>query len=276
MKLKYLGTAAAEGWPALFCKCESCERARKFGGKNIRTRSQSIIDNRLLIDFGPDTYLHVLQHHMPLEDIHHVLVTHSHIDHLYPSDLINLAEPYAHGVTEPMTIYSTPGTGEKIRLVLKAEDDSDNLPERMIFKEVTEFVPFKVMDYTVTPLLAKHMVHEKCFIYLITDPDGKTLLYANDTAWFPEETWKYLESRHLDAVSLDCTMVFEPDCLTHMGFESNIKAKNKLLAMGSADAHTIFVVNHFSHNGLASHEEIETRAGKEGFLTAYDGFEITI
>ena len=83
MKLKYLGTAAAEGWPALFCKCESCERARKFGGKNIRTRSQSIIDNRLLIDFGPDTYLHVLQHHMPLEDIHHVLVTHSHIDHLY-------------------------------------------------------------------------------------------------------------------------------------------------------------------------------------------------
>ena len=39
--------------------------------------------------------MHVLQHHMPLEDIHHVLVTHSHIDHLYPSDLINLAEPYA-------------------------------------------------------------------------------------------------------------------------------------------------------------------------------------
>lgn len=276
MKLKYLGTAAAEGWPALFCKCASCERARKLGGKNIRTRSQSVIDGRLLIDFCPDTYLHVLQHNVPLENIHHMIVTHSHIDHMYPSDLINLAEPYAHNVDEPMTIYSTPGTGEKIRLVLAAEDDSDNLPERMIFKEVTEFKPFQVLDYTVTPLLARHMVNEKCYIYLITDKDGKTLLYANDTAWFPEETWQYLEGRHLDAVSLDCTMVFEPDCLTHMGFESNVKAKEKLLAMGSADGHTIFVVNHFSHNGLASHEEIEAKAGKEGFLTAYDGFEITI
>ena len=110
--------------------------------------------------------MHVLQHHMPLEDIHHVLVTHSHIDHLYPSDLINLAEPYAHGVTEPMTIYSTPGTGEKIRLVLKAEDDSDNLPERMIFKEVTEFVPFKVMDYTVTPAAGQSIWFMKNVLFI--------------------------------------------------------------------------------------------------------------
>ncbi len=33
MKLKYLGTAAAEGIPALFCRCEMCAYARKAGGK---------------------------------------------------------------------------------------------------------------------------------------------------------------------------------------------------------------------------------------------------
>ena len=36
MKLKYLGTAAAEGIPALFCRCEMCAYARKAGGKEIR------------------------------------------------------------------------------------------------------------------------------------------------------------------------------------------------------------------------------------------------
>lgn len=89
MRLKYLGTAAAEGWPALFCRCEACERARVLGGKNIRTRSQAIIDDRLLIDFCSDTYMHVLEQHVPLENIRHVLITHSHNDHLYVSDLIN-------------------------------------------------------------------------------------------------------------------------------------------------------------------------------------------
>lgn len=136
MKLKYLGTAAAEGWPALFCHCEACKKARKLGGKNIRTRSQAIVDNRLLIDFCADTYMHVLQQGLPLEDIHHVIMTHSHNDHLYVSDLINVGEPYAHGVTEPLTLYGSEAVGEKIQLILKLEDDAENLSERLVYKTV--------------------------------------------------------------------------------------------------------------------------------------------
>ena len=52
MKIQYLGTAAAEGIPAIFCDCKTCQKARKLGGKEIRTRSQAIIDDRLLIDFS--------------------------------------------------------------------------------------------------------------------------------------------------------------------------------------------------------------------------------
>ena len=53
MKIQILGTAAAEGWPALFCNCEACRRAREKGGKNIRTRAGTLIDDQLLIDFRP-------------------------------------------------------------------------------------------------------------------------------------------------------------------------------------------------------------------------------
>ena len=59
MKLQYFGTAAAEGWPSLFCGCDACRRAREAGGRNIRTRSQAMIDDKLLIDFPADTYLHM-------------------------------------------------------------------------------------------------------------------------------------------------------------------------------------------------------------------------
>lgn len=40
MKIQYLGTAASEGWPALFCSCEACEKARKLGGRNILKRRE--------------------------------------------------------------------------------------------------------------------------------------------------------------------------------------------------------------------------------------------
>lgn len=55
MEIQYLGTAAAEGWPALFCDCDICRRARAAGGKDLRTRTQSMIDGTILIDFPPDT-----------------------------------------------------------------------------------------------------------------------------------------------------------------------------------------------------------------------------
>ena len=61
MKITYLGTAASEGLPAPFCTCEVCRRAREAGGKSVRTRSQALVDESLLIDFPPDTYLHWLR-----------------------------------------------------------------------------------------------------------------------------------------------------------------------------------------------------------------------
>ena len=93
MKIKYLGTAAAEGWPALFCDCPSCQMARELGGKNIRTRAQAVVDGRLLIDFGPDTYLHVIRDGLKLHEINHCIVTHGHCDHFYATDLMMKARP---------------------------------------------------------------------------------------------------------------------------------------------------------------------------------------
>ena len=52
MKFTYLGTSSCEGIPALFCNCPRCEGARRLGGKNIRTRTQALINEDLLIDLA--------------------------------------------------------------------------------------------------------------------------------------------------------------------------------------------------------------------------------
>ena len=41
-----------------------------------------------------------------------------------------------------------------------------------------------------------------------------------------------------------------------MGAQDHLRMREKLLANGAADEHTIFVANHFSHNGLVPHEEL--------------------
>ena len=76
MKLTYLGTAAAEGFPALFCNCKYCVEARRLGGKNIRTRSQSLVNDDLLIDLPADTYSHFLNNGIEGDRIKTLLITH--------------------------------------------------------------------------------------------------------------------------------------------------------------------------------------------------------
>ena len=93
MKITYYGTAAGEAWPGVFCSCELCQKARELGGKNIRTRSQALINDDLLLDMPPDNYLHSLYYGLDLSKVKTLLFTHSHSDHCYPGDLELLREP---------------------------------------------------------------------------------------------------------------------------------------------------------------------------------------
>lgn len=272
MRIRYLGTAAAEGWPALFCHCEACRKAAELGGKNIRTRAQAVIDEKILMDLGPDTYMHMLYHGLDLPKIHTLLVTHAHQDHWYPLELLLRGEPYAH--QEPETMLTAYGCREVRELFdwAAAQNDSPNFQGVVKFQEVREFEPFETPEgYIVTPLLAKHNPKEKCLLYLI-EKDGKTIFYGNDSGLYPEETWAYLKGKKIDLVSFDCTNVCHPDGSYHMGIPAAIIARDRLLAQGSCHAGSQYVITHFSHNGKLMHEEIKKIADEEGFLTAWDGF----
>jgi phosphoribosyl 1,2-cyclic phosphate phosphodiesterase len=77
MRIQILGTAAAEGWPAVFCGCQTCLRARAAGGKDIRSRSSVQIDNEIKIDLPPDTYYHSVRHNIEFSRLKHLFITHS-------------------------------------------------------------------------------------------------------------------------------------------------------------------------------------------------------
>ncbi|MGI6561072.1 MAG: MBL fold metallo-hydrolase [Clostridia bacterium] len=276
MKFQYLGTAAAEGWPGIFCQCEFCKKAIKAGGRNIRTRSQAIVDDKLLIDFPPDTYMHVLYGGLDLASVKHCLLTHNHSDHLYPEDIGMRRTGFAHFTEEAcLTFYGTEGVGVPVKKEMEdARLERDN---RVAFQVITPFHPFTVEEYTVIPLRADHSASSDPVIYVIQKED-KTLLYANDTGYFPDVSWEYLEKNEIkfDFVSLDCTCGLLDCSRGHMGFSTCIEVKERLICTGCTKENTRFCLHHFSHNGKAIYDELVPLAEKEGFLVSYDGMIVRI
>lgn len=270
MKLQYLGTAAAEGFPAVFCRCKYCIEARKAGKKSIRTRSQSLINGELLIDLGPDTYHHFLTHGIEGDGIKYLLVTHCHEDHFYPLELFNRAAPYAHEMRVPtLTVVCAKETRDKL-----TEE-----PGNVEFKIVSAFDTLTLGEYEITVLPARHMREGNTpFIYIIKS--DKTLLYAHDTGYLLPEVLDYIEKNNIrfDMISLDCTYVTNrtPDTDGHMGLENNARLRDRLHEIGAIDTDTICFVNHFSHNGNPIHERIVPIAAELGFEVSFDGCEVYI
>lgn len=268
MKLKYLGTAAAEGIPAVFCNCEMCRYARQTGGKEIRTRSGAIVDGVLKLDFPADAYMQSLLYGLDYSSLNHILITHTHPDHYQPEELCNRRHPFSQkkNTEEPLTVYGNQRAYDLIKAYLE-----EGVLE---FKIVKAYKPVQIMDYTVTPLPAIHAFNENAFFYLI-EKNGQALLYCHDTDEFTEEHLDFLKDKHLDMVSLDCTNgVLEMDYVGHMGISDNLRMREKLTAIGAADEKTVFIANHFSHNGAAPYEDMKARL--PGFLVSYDGMEAEV
>lgn len=271
MEILYMGTGAAEGIPALFCHCRVCENARKQKGREQRTRCQALINQELLIDFGPDTYAHYLRYDFPLPDINTLLVTHSHTDHFYATDLGMRREGLAHPAPETLDIWGN----SSVKGVFFAEfSENPRVLKRNRFHEAAFFVPLPHPDYEIIPLRACHGKGEACVFYSIREREtGKAMLYAHDTGFFPEDTWEFLERLPVcyGLVSLDCNSMLMKDGKNHMGYPDNLEVLDRLRKMGRIDLRTVVVLNHFSHNSGVTHKEMVQAVEGTGIRIAYDG-----
>ena len=274
MKITWLGTAAGEAWPGVFCDCEMCKKARSLGGKNIRTRSQTLINDDFLIDLPPDNYLHTLYYGLDLGKVKTLVFTHSHSDHCYPSDLGLLREPFSHTYPGQLQVY---GNDSVEKRVIAETGSLGGEHERYQFHRIMPNETVVTNGYTVTALRAVHAKNETCLYYHIAQGDT-AILYAHDTGAFTEENLDTLSQQlhPLKLVSLDCTMQQNRDGKNHMGLLDAAEQKDRLLKLGLADENTIFVVNHFSHNGGWLHEELTEKAAAFGMIASYDGMSITI
>ena len=249
MKLQFLGTGAAEGAPAIFCKCAVCMELRRRGEKEYHTRSQYLIDEELGIEFPPDAYLHALRFDVDLTKMKHLLITHSHMDHFYAHDFILRGYKYTTESALPLTIY---GNSEVIKVFKECtqREMKDSVAPNFTLKQVAPFQPFEIEGgYEVTPLLAQHSKEEQALLYLIEKGD-KAYLHLTDTGRLPQATLDYLEQylnkkrKTVDFVTFDCTFLRHTagEVSRHMGLEDNKAMQAEFLRRKIADEHTRYAI----------------------------------
>ena len=272
MKLKFLGTAAAEAVPALFCECEVCSYAKKFGGKDVRRRCSYLLDDDTMIDFGPDSNWQVNEFNIDLLKIKRIIVTHSHSDHLDGKEFLWRHAGYSQ-VSQKLKILADESTHKLICQSTGADY------EKLFLEEVLLQPGIKVVedDITILPVRANHDP-KACPLNYIISRNGKNLLIANDTGWWSDESWEILKN---SGIRLDMAVIEACGALkypgwkhSHLSGDTCVEMRDELKKIGLIHDKTICVTNHFSHDGAPIHEKMEEFFNKNDIIVAYDGLTI--
>ncbi len=285
----FLGTGAAQGFPCPYCKCPTCLDARRQGGKAIKTRSDFLIDSENIIDFGPDINAQTINSGIMLEGLKNIFLTHSHEDHIAVTELGTISNR-KHKLTEPVSVnlYGTASALEVVKRAAVVFSRGEEFPYKHIkLCPVEAFETFDAGELKVTTLLSSHRAWGKDELGLnyVIEKDGKSLLYASDTGWYPNETWDFIKANSLefDLVVMENTYgkdplgIIMPEAEGHLNTVNFFSMLEKLCNIGAINKGTPIYATHLSDacrelygDFVKSMEE----NGEYNITVAYDGMNI--
>ena len=284
MRILFMGTAAAEGVPSIFCTCELCEYARTHKGKDIRRRASTMINDDLLIDLGPDLFNFAAENGMFLGNIRYTLQTHPHEDHLDPLALFSRSDGTMVRGVQPMTWYLSAPAIERINQLTYHGESRFRLPEEqkdhhLDLVEIAPWQEHRFGDYRVQTVAANHDGRVLPMLFAIEEiSTGARFFYGTDTGPVPEGTWQRLADHGwtFDVFMLDHTIGWGPRGGGHLNQEQFREEIAAARACGLIGDDTRVIANHFAHHSHPPHEEFIARAAAVGYEPAYDGMCVEI
>jgi phosphoribosyl 1,2-cyclic phosphate phosphodiesterase len=284
MLLRVLGSAAAEGWPAPFCVCEACQEARRRGGKDLRRRTSYQLGDQVHVDWGPDSYHSMIALSLDYSPLRHLLITHSHQDHWCPQELYWRRQGFSQ---VPEGSWLTIHGNTHVEQILGAGyEDLDRLFVDFHLVEPFAELPLVGTAVTAVGFPASHASDDELALNYLLTVGGRTALIGNDTGWWEEEVWDFLEGYQVHVVLLDSTsgpkdrnaqgQLMSWVGTHHFSCRGVVAVRDELAKRGVLASDCRFVANHFSHNGGWLHEDLEAFFGPEGIEVGYDGMGIEV
>lgn len=254
MRIKFLGTGAAEGIPAINCDCAHCTRARNEGGKLVRERNTilfSLPGYELLIECPPEIRGLINKHQITKLD--GILVTRSRYDHIggikefeyWPGGLDFLADEH---------LFET----------IKREHWTEALNAIMFHIPYYSGASLYFSGFSIIPFAARRQQP----IFGISVKEGDTrVIYTSDT---PARMTNYARR-----VMWQCDLLIVNTPTFDKIYENHITAIEALELKERVDAQQM-VLTYIGHENKP-HDELEKFVSHlPGVTVAYDGMVIEV
>lgn len=298
MKLTFLGTAAAEMYPAPFCDCPHCAAARKAGGKNIRANSAALLDDDVLLDMNATSHYVAARLGVSLSGVRHLLVTHPHPDHFSP-DRLRWRRTTSAGVppfdassgvwsarftqSPELVVHGNAFVRKALEAVIPPEMHQTARYD-FHFEPIRENEETDCGDFSFLSLRANHGKEDGMAHTYIVRRGGKTLFYSVDSGGYDEDQLEIIARSRFDCVVMEGTFglgAYRDEALTrptgkgHMNLRKNETMRAFLLTHGCIREETPCILTHLCPHYTPLHEQYEAIARQAGMIVAYDGMSIT-
>jgi phosphoribosyl 1,2-cyclic phosphate phosphodiesterase len=249
LKIRFLGTGAAEGIPSFGCTCQRCHVARREGGPNARQRASLLIEaagHRILLDTPPE--ISALLNRAEVFDLSAVLLSHEHFDHiggLVEFEYWNRVLPIFAGYDVLPKLRLTP------RLESQALLSGFHSHTRLCFGDLT-VMPFKVIH------------HVPCYGFAFEEAGARVLHFSDSGPELSDLHYHLLEGA---VMAIFHTPTFEPH-------RSHISIRDVISLVRDRSLQRV-IITHINHNNLL-HEELVEKVAPQGITVAYDGLTLEV
>ena len=267
MEVVVLGTGSADGWPSPFCTCASCTDMRGRG--RVRTPTSALVDGTVLIDAGPTVPGALARTRRHVRDVHHVLITHAHPDHLDPALLLWLdwnPTPHTVHVWGPPAVVAAcrdwigPRTPVELHTVAPGDTLSLECPGG---------------TYVARVIAARHdgrthdAVAAEAVLYDLSGPQGGRVLYATDTG--PLDDLEPMRDAAYDVILIEETFGDHVDHGTgHLDLATLPVMLERMTGIGARTEGTRVIAVHLGHHNPPE-EELRSRLDELGVSLVDDG-----
>jgi len=254
MRIRFLGTGAAEGIPAINCDCPHCRRAREEDGKLMRERASilfSLPGYELLVDTPPDIRR---------------LINKNNITHLDGIFITSSSYEHVGGIKEFEFWRGEIDflADERLFEIIKREHWTDRLQSVMFYIPYYAGAILHFSAFSIIPFAARSLTP----IYGLSIKEGDTrVVYTSDTVNRLTNYARRLMSG-CDLLIVN-TPTFKPPKADHITVVEAIQLKEEV----EAKRLILTYINH--HN--KPHDELEEYVRQfEGVEVAYDGMEVEV
>ena len=284
--MRFLGPCAADGMPDPLCDCPICQDARA-NPAHARFRSMFQLDERNIIDCSPDFNAACMKFGVDMMKLRNIFITHTHEDHCCFSN-IGLLSMSMTRKDVPVDVYLSEAGYEmlmKLREVLgdtfRYFDACGALDKGLArLHAVKTFQPFQVDGYQVMAVETTHRVSEKeTAVNYLFEKDGRKLLYACDTGYYPSQSLEALRGARIDALVMESTWGDRTDTSTasHLNCEAFLKMLELFREYEVIRPDTAVYATHINHKHSLDHDGMQAwydANSRQKVTVAWDGLTI--